>query len=179
MNRRQLLKVGVLGAAVLGTVSLVAAPAWRSKADHGAAPPTPPPPLAWSPEAEALIAAVAMVLLGPACAGSLQDRQRAVTGVKTAVSRLSPAAQSEVGELLTLLTFAPARSLVAGVWTNWDAASAQAITGFLQRWRHSRLALLQSGYHALHDLVLGSWYADPQTWASIGYPGPPAMGLKA
>ena len=40
---------------------------------------------------------------------------------------------------------------------------------FLRRWQHSRLDLLKSGYQALHDLVLGAWYADPQSWAAIGY----------
>jgi hypothetical protein len=28
------------------------------------------------------------------------------------------------------------------------------------------------GYQAMHDLVLGSWYADASSWDAIGYPGP-------
>jgi len=92
------------------------------------------------------------------------------------VAQLSPAAQREVGELLSLLTLAPTRGLATGVWSDWAEASVQDVTAFLERWRHSRIGLLQSGYHALHDLVLGAWYADPQSWPSIGYAGPPALG---
>lgn len=185
MQRRQLIKVGLIGAAVLGTVSLFTARPWEPSAaangatDASAPPPVPPQPhtlLAWSHEAQALIGAVALVVLGPACTGSEQDRQRAVEGVKVAVSRLSPSAQREVGELLSLLTFAPARALAAGIWTDWQHACGPDVAAFLQRWRTSRLGLLQSGYHALHDLILGSWYADPQSWAGIGYPGPPLVG---
>jgi hypothetical protein len=32
--------------------------------------------------------------------------------------------------------------------------------------------MLQTAYHALHDLVLGAWYADPSSWTAVGYPGP-------
>jgi hypothetical protein len=32
--------------------------------------------------------------------------------------------------------------------------------------------MLQSAYHALHDLIFGGWYADSASWAAIGYPGP-------
>jgi hypothetical protein len=28
------------------------------------------------------------------------------------------------------------------------------------------------GYHALHDLVAGAYYADESTWAYTGYTGP-------
>ncbi len=44
---------------------------------------------------------------------------------------------------------------------------------FLERWRWSRIALLQSGYFALHDLVLGAWYANESAWGMLGYAGPP------
>lgn len=39
-----------------------------------------------------------------------------------------------------------------------------------------RFDLLKSGYAALHDLILGTWYAQPESWAAIGYPGPPLPG---
>ena len=28
---------------------------------------------------------------------------------------------------------------------------------------------------AVHDLVLGAWYAQPESWEAIGYPGPPEV----
>jgi hypothetical protein len=49
------------------------------------------------------------------------------------------------------------------------------VAGFLAAWRSSRLALLQSAYAALHDLSFGAWYAQPESWTDIGYPGPPEI----
>jgi hypothetical protein len=49
-----------------------------------------------------------------------------------------------------------------------EAALATTIEGV-----HSAiLGLLRSAYHALHDLVLGAWYAQPASWLAAGYPGP-------
>jgi hypothetical protein len=56
--------------------------------------------------------------------------------------------------------------------TQWSQATQEDVAAFLSHWRVHRLALLQSAYHALHDLVIGGWYADESTWESIGYPGP-------
>jgi hypothetical protein len=113
-------------------------------------------------------------MLGPACwnAGACS---KVVDGVRQAVAALSPAAQRDIGELFMLLNIAPARGALTGIWGPWSEASATDITAFLERWRHSRLALLQAGYHALHDLILAAWYAEPESWADIGYPGPPAL----
>lgn len=121
-----------------------------------------------------MITALAPVMLGAAC-GNAAACSKVVDGVRQAVSALSPAAQRDIGELFMLLNIGPARGALTGIWGPWSEASAADITGFLERWRHSRLALLQAGYHALHDLILAAWYAEPESWADIGYPGPPAL----
>jgi hypothetical protein len=66
---------------------------------------------------------------------------------------------------------------VARVQRPWGEASEAEVGAFLDGWRGSSLGLLRSGYHALHDLILGAWYADPATWAALGYPGPPKVTL--
>lgn len=124
-----------------------------------------------------VVAAIAPVLLEgvyPGEAGG-QARERIVEGVRQAVAALSASAQQEIGELFQLLAFAPTRIAVARVSSPWPQATEAEITAFLQGWRESRIGLLQSGYQALHDLVLGAWYADPSTWKAIGYPGPPVL----
>ena len=79
------------------------------------------------------------------------------------------------GVRLGLLGFAPTRIVVAGVWSDWPEATPQAVGTFLESWRHSRFELLRSAYAALHDLVFGAFYAGPETWSAIGYPGPPKV----
>jgi hypothetical protein len=100
---------------------------------------------------------------------------RTVAGVDKAIAGLALATQKEVGELFDLLSFTPTRMIVAGVWSPWPEASAEAIGRFLESWRNSRFDLLKSGYAALHDLIFSAWYARPDTWTAIDYPGPPKV----
>lgn len=100
---------------------------------------------------------------------------RTVAGVDKAIAGLALATQKEVGELFDLLSFTPTRIIVAGVWSPWPEASAEAIGRFLESWRNSRFDLLKSGYAALHDLIFSAWYARPDTWTAIDYPGPPKV----
>jgi hypothetical protein len=74
-----------------------------------------------------------------------------------------------------LLVVAPARLVIAGVRRPWREASPAEVAEFLESWRKSRIGLLQTGYAALHDLTFGAWYAQPDGWAAIGYPGPPEV----
>ncbi len=96
--------------------------------------------------------------------------------IEEAVAGLPPPVQAELRDLFALLAFAPSRWLLAGVRSPWRAASNAEVAAFLQRWRLSRWMLLQQGYHALHDLVLAAFYADPASWPRIDYPGPPRLG---
>ena len=100
---------------------------------------------------------------------------RTLAGLQRAIAGLSPATQKEIGELFDLLAFPLTRMLAAGIWSPWPEATPVAIGNFLESWRHSRFDLLKSGYAALHDLIFGAWYARPDTWAAIGYPGPPKV----
>ena len=108
-------------------------------------------------------------------AAAIQVQAEGVAGVDKAIAGLSLATQKEIEELFDLLAFAPTRLLAAGLWSPWPEATPEAIGKFLQGWRFSRFNLLKSGYAALHDLVFGAWYARPDTWAAIGYPGPPKV----
>jgi hypothetical protein len=95
--------------------------------------------------------------------------------VDAAIAGLSAASRRELDQLFALLAMPPTRIALAGVVPAWNAASEAQVGAFLERWRTHRVALLQSGYLALHDLIAGSWYSDPGAWAAIGYPGPLAL----
>lgn len=97
----------------------------------------------------------------------------ATTGhVHQAILGLPLGAQKEVQDLFGLLAFGPARRLLTGISGGWASAAPADVGTFLQGWRLHRLAMLQTAYHALHDLIIGAWYADPASWSAIGYPGP-------
>jgi hypothetical protein len=42
----------------------------------------------------------------------------------------------------------------------------------LESWRHHYLALLQTAYLGLRELVMASYYACPEHWGAIGYAKP-------
>jgi hypothetical protein len=95
--------------------------------------------------------------------------------VDTAIAGLPPTVQSEVRDLLGLLTFPVTRRIVAGVLKPWLEAAPDDIAAFLERWRTSSFALLRTAYRALQELTTAAWYGNPASWPRISYPGPPAV----
>jgi hypothetical protein len=131
-----------------------------------------PPRFILDGEARAALAAIVPAMLAGALPGDPAAIAAAIDRVHQAILGLPLATQKEVQDLFGLLALAPARRFLAGVAGGWSDADPVQVSAFLQSWRLHRLALLQVAYHALHDLVLGAWYADPSSWAAIGYPGP-------
>jgi len=133
-------------------------------------------PFALAGEARAALDAIVPVVLEgalPAGAASAAARAAVTGAVHRAVLGLPLAMQKEVQDLFGLLAIAPARRVLTGVTGPWSGASPAALHIFLQDWRTSQFGALRAGYAALHDLVLGAWYAAPASWDAIGYPGPP------
>lgn len=163
MRRRSFFKLGLLGACTVaagGAVYRLArgpAPLRRFELDG---------------EARAALAAIVPAMLGSALPPGAPALARSIDGVRTAIHGLPLAQQGEVQDLFGLLALAPARRFVAGVEGGWQNADPRQVAAFLQNWRLHRLATLQTAYLALHDLILGAWYADSASWAAIGYPGP-------
>lgn len=159
-TRRTFLKTGLLGGALLTAGGLAAVLIGRDP----------------TADRRSVLGAVIPAILEGALPQPGQERERAVhrclEGVEAAIAGLAPAVQQEVAQLFALLAIQPTRVLLAGVRSGWGAASPDEVAAFLERWRGHDTGLMRSGYQALHDLVLGAWYADESTWAAIGYPGP-------
>lgn len=169
ISRRTLLKAGVAGGAAL----LLARWLYTSTTGPQSAP---TPPGALDAPARSVVAAIAPVMLAGALPANDQNLlQEVVAGVEQAIAGLPPAVRKEVDQLFALLSFAPTRALVAGVWSPWPQASPTSIRAFLDHWRDSRLVLLRSAYGALHQLVFGAWYGNSHAWPAIGYAGPPSL----
>lgn len=174
ISRRTLLKVGLAGGAALFLAR------WLHGRAHDVTIATTTNALDHS--ARSIVAAIVPVLLAGALptmgADSKLVKQQVadiVDNVDQAVAGLPPASRKEIDQLFALLDVAPARCLLAGVWTPWSDASATSIGAFLAAWRDSRFALQRSAYGALHQLVMAAWYGDPGAWRAIGYAGPPSL----
>jgi len=165
-TRREFLRAGLIGSALLAAMRMLPAQAAASA------------PATLTLEQREVLAAIAPVLLAGALPEGAQRAEAVgavVDGVEQAVAGLPPHLRGELDQLFMLLTFGPTRLLVAGVGAPWRRAAAADIAGFLESWRTSWLALLQSGYQALHELIMAAWYARPESWPALHYPGPPAL----
>jgi len=80
--------------------------------------------------------------------------------------------QEELSQLLALLSVTAGRLALARLRHDWPDASVGELQAALQDMRTSPVSLRQQAYHALRDLTNAAFYADPATWAQIGYPGP-------
>jgi len=161
MQRRTILRLSVLGAAVLGASAITLRLAGRRSPEAARA------------DARTVLRAVTPALLAgvlPLESGANQAAQgQALERTLAAIDGLAPATRAELDQLFGLLASHPGRWL-AGL--DWGNATPEQVAAFLQRWRTSSFDLFVVGYQAMHDLVLGSWYADASSWDAIGYPGP-------
>ncbi len=163
-SRRTFIKTSLIGA-----VALAAAGGLY----RGMKNPAAPEAFILDGEAKAALAAIASIMLQDALpSSSPQSMEVEIARIQSAIASLPRTTQSEIQDLFGLLSLAPARRFLAGIPAGWAEAKPEEIAAFLQSWRVHRFAMLQSAYHALHDLIIGAWYADESTWESIGYPGP-------
>jgi hypothetical protein len=165
-SRRTFLKVGAFAAVMLAAAGGI----------YRVVHPPQPQRFALDGEARAALHAIVPAIMAGALPRDPAARSAAIRdtidGVQQAILGLPLATQKEIQDLFGLLALAPARRVLAGVSGGWANASPEQVSAFLEDWRAHRLGLLRSAYGAMHDLVLGAWYANPSSWAAIGYPGP-------
>jgi hypothetical protein len=96
-----------------------------------------------------------------------------------AVALLRPSLRKATVDMLDFVELSASHGLSGGYWGSWHDATVADTTRVLDSWSTSHLAMLRACYRSLHDFVMGSWYAMPQSWAAVGYPGPPQLGGAA
>ncbi|MDG1581217.1 twin-arginine translocation pathway signal protein [Pseudomonas sp. GOM6] len=171
LSRRGLLKVGLLGGALLGTAGLAASLS-------GCSSPAAASGFAILRESDLVFlrALIPVLLDGAVTSGNMPAAVDAtLLGIDQSLDHVSPELLKLTQQLFDVLAMGATRGPLTGIWRNWDNASAAEIRQFLDRWEHSSLELLRMGHESLVKMVLMSWYARPQSWAHCGYPGPPTV----
>lgn len=178
-SRRSLLKLGVVATAVLGTVGVSAGLAGCHRSVEATAQ-----GYRFLRDADVVLlrALIPVVLDGamPASAADAATRtQEILRRLDIACLRLDLPPQQQLKKLFDLLNFSLTRRFVAGVSAPWAEASVQAIQTFLEKWRNSSFAMLNSGQRVLVNLIAASNFGIPASWPTSGYPGPLAWMYKA
>ena len=129
-----------------------------------------------SADAVEVMTAVGSAVLDGCLPNSRAERQDALTALlgrlEGVISAFSAATQAELSQLLALLSAPPGRMIFAGLSGPWPEANLGQIQRALESMRLSKLAVRQQAYHALRDLTNAAYFADPQAWPLMGYPGP-------
>ena len=84
-----------------------------------------------------------------------------------------PAVAKDFKQLLALFDNALFSLVSGGPPTPFTKMSPEQQDRQLGRWAQSRLPMLRSGYQALKRLSAALYFCAPETFASMGYPGPP------
>jgi hypothetical protein len=91
------------------------------------------------------------------------------------LSKVDDTGRVEFRQLLNLLE-SGLSSVFSGVgMAPFTSLSPEQQDAVLDGWKTSRLLLKRTGYHALRGLVLGPYFANPEVWPHMGYPGPPPL----
>lgn len=91
-----------------------------------------------------------------------------------------PAVAAEFRQVLLLIENGLAGLLLDGRPTAFSRLSAEAQHRALDAWRTSDWKFRRMVYRALHGLCMAVYFACPEVYAGVGYPGPPtfAPGLS-
>jgi hypothetical protein len=172
LDRRRFLKRGLVGGALLflaGTVPLAFRSTLRRRAPGG------PLHLLSDDEYAVFAAAAARLAPGPGAGPRwpTADALDCAGKADALMARVHPDVGSDFKRLLRLFESGLVGALVAGSPRPFTRAAPEEQDARLEAWRRSRLALLRSGYQALKRLAHATYYASPEIYALVGYPGPP------
>lgn len=168
MERRKFIKVsGGIGVAALGGAGVLFVRGTRMVA-------MPAEPLEYfSPREYSIFHAVANTVVDPGKKGPSIDDMKVAEKADRHLARVDEDAQRDFHRLLALFDNALAGLFLCGTTAPFTQMSPEARLAFLRRWEGHRLGVIRSGFQALKRLSVASYYGNPETHASIGYPGPP------
>jgi hypothetical protein len=99
---------------------------------------------------------------------SLAERMDAIA------AEADPATRLDLRRLVRLFESAFAGFLLDAQPDVFTASSPEAQDRRLRAWAESRIGARRTGYQALRRLVYAAYYGSQESWAAVGYPGPPS-----
>ncbi|MBE8167205.1 MAG: TAT leader-containing periplasmic protein [Shewanella sp.] len=80
--------------------------------------------------------------------------------------------QQKLEQLFDLLESRLGLLLLSGSITPLILRSPSQLISMLEAWRHHYLALMNEAYFGLRELVMSSYYSNPDHWAALNYAKP-------
>ncbi len=170
VSRRNLLKLGVGGAALLsvGGVGLALRPTVLA---------TPEQPLrALDAQTYSILAAMAERIVPQQEGFPKASAVGVADKLDTLLWAMHPADVRELRQGLLLVENALAGLLLDGRWSSFTGSPPEVQDRALESLRTSRIPLRRSLYRAIYGLVSGAYWSEPALYALAGYGGPPEFG---
>jgi len=167
-NRRDFLKLSMVGAAALSTMSTGAALSGCTSSG-----PASGMKQLRAEDLELLRALAPAVMKGKISPGDAAAIDQTIQSFDTLLDDLSTPVVVGVRQAFDVLSFAPTRGLMTGQWSAWSNASLEDAESALARLRDSGIGLLNAIYAAVIRLIISAWYLIPKNAVTTGYPGPP------
>jgi len=171
-GRRSFLKWGLAGTALL----FVGGGTWLATRRTRPAPGIGGPLAALSPMEATVMLSLGERLVPPRPGFPRPADVELPRRVDAVVALASPPAQAEIRQLVRLFDSALAGFLLDGQFRTFSDSAPEQQDARIRAWQVSRFTLRRTGYRALKKLVYAAYYAAPETWPAIGYPGPPSLG---
>jgi hypothetical protein len=173
-NRRDFLKLGMAGSALLALAGVGATLAGCSGRDaataHG---------YRFLRDADLALWRALLPALLEGLTLSATQSEEALRRIDGVCFLFRPGGQAQLHRLFDLLNVGLARRWLAGVHAPWPEATLAQKREFLARWRSSRRATFNGGYKALSQLAAVGGYSQPVGWQACRYPGPLAAVYAA
>jgi hypothetical protein len=122
-----------------------------------------------------LVAAVAVINPG-------SETLPSAAALKTAhkmdrlIASLDADLRAELGLILDLLENPIAGAIFDGNLRPFSSLSLERRAAVVKAWQLSSINLRRAAMKSLLALVHSCYWSQPETWAHMGYPGPPALG---
>lgn len=171
--RRSFLKKGLLGGLLLavgGAGAIALRPTVKKVSPRSQL-------LVFSPDEYAIFAAIAECVVA-APEGSPSPTSVDVAGKADAAMAVAlPSVQKEFKQLLGLFENGLTGLTTGTSLAPFTAASSKAQRARMTAWSRSRIGLFRTGYQAVKRLAAACYYASPESWKAVGYPGPPEISF--
>lgn len=94
---------------------------------------------------------------------------RLINNIDVAIGLLPHHSQTELNQLLTLLSHRGSFILLGQTTTPLPEMTVLQRDAMLRGWQLHSLKPLNQAYLGLHELFMAAWYGDPLSWGSLNY----------
>ena len=167
LTRRSFLGLGAAGTALLafGGVGIGLMPSTLAE---------PAKPLTCLTEQEySVLKALARVICPATGSYPSTDEVHVAEKLDQLFATFHPGMQTELKQAILVFENALVGMVFDQRLTTFTGASVEAQAEIVEAWRTSNLGVRSQIYTALRGLIAGAYFGSPETYAAVGYPGPP------